>query len=318
MISIIKKKVNESDFEIFHILLLWAHSWDLEEHKQLSDLMVPNSKKIKIHILGKFPSTIGRISKIESSDFEKSIGRIYSDSHCDVQFLAWDSKAKGLELNGNEIIEFTEHFNYETVSTSEKFKTGNMPQPKLSFFGGLTYERGIGYLLLLALLNPKLKFEISGAGCVDRSVYRPRGYKSKSRTPIHWLIGLVVSMILSLLKNLPNIQLAENYYYLEHKELELSVNNSSFIFYSAKSLGIGSGIVNMALNFGTKILFIPGNSPASELLLKHFPGGRLTLKDFLPLMLSRKIKGLKNQPAPTPPQTKEAFLVDIKGLCSFH
>jgi hypothetical protein len=317
VISSLSETIMKSELEVFHIFILWAHQFEISNHRALASLIPPKGKHLQIQILGKFPGKIGRFSNNEQNEFEKSIFDTYATSKCNVKFLAWDPMANS-DSSETQLLPLTEHFEYTKYVLKSELQIDYKKNFEINFFGSLTFNRGVGYLILLALSNPNLKFILTGSGSIDRSLYRPEGYRTKSRTLGKWLIGLTISMFLSCFKKLPNIKLRENHFYPAHIDLEKEIKKSKIIFYSSRSSGISSGIVNMAMKFGIRPIFLRGNSPASDLLQSSFPQGRLSWVDFLPLMLTRKIAKVKNDLVQVPPITKEPFLQDLQHLCSFH
>jgi hypothetical protein len=313
----ISDRINRSENKYFHIFILWAHQFLIEEHLSLSAIKIPPGKKVNIQILGKFPTAIGRKTDLEFTAFEADLAEAYSDSECQVHFYAWDPKANG-KLQGNLLRPITEHFNYVDKLPQGQKSHINQGRNEVNFFGELTFKRGVGLFLLLALLNPTVKFRLVGNGVINRSLFRSDRYVSKLQTPFRWFMGLLISIFLSKLKKLPNISLFEDYYFTRHEDLEKDLSDRHFVFYSAKFSGLSSGIVNMALHYGIRMLYVTGNSPASDLLINNFPAGAMRWFDFFPFALKRKLRRLLMEPNPLQPNTEIDFLRDLENFCLDH
>ena len=316
-IALIYRTIVQSKKTIFHIFILWAHQYEIEDHRSLASFKPPMGKRAIIQILGKFPTAIGRDTTLQSVAFEAMLAETYLGSACQVKFLAWDPLASG-NLRGIQLLPITEHFDYFATRQDLDEKDKVRENFQVGFFGNLTSARGVGTFLTLALVNPDVKFKIRGSGFIDRSLYRPDGYVSKAGTPFRWLLGLSVSLVLTKLKKLPNIDCQENHHYASHVDLERDLDKTEFIFYSARNSGLSSGIVNMALHYGKRTLYIRGNSPASDLLEDKFPMGMLRWWEFIPLNLTRKLKRLTQVPRPVKLQTRQDFYRDLENLCLEH
>lgn len=314
-IELLEIDIKKSSAEVIHIFFLWGAQLSNHAIKQLEKLEGITGKRIFIQILGKFPMTLSRYSTLDQRKWENSVLDRFSKFRIPVTFLAWDSRS-ALDVFP-PVKSFTEHFQYSAL-TSTRQVHNKIANNSISFFGNLTHSRGLGDLLLFALVNPKIRFSVLGYGRVDRSFWRPSGYQSKFRTPVKWLFGLVVSVCAVLITKLPNVEYRPDSFLKSHSDLEIEIKKANCIYYSSKFSGLSSGIVSMALFLEIPIIWRPGNSPASELLRQHFPAGEIYDSQFKPWKL-RALLGRVQVSSPIKYQsTEEAFKQDIREMCNVH
>ena len=314
-IKILEIDIKKSNTKEIHIFFLWGAQLNNQAIGQLEFLEEITGKRIYIQILGKFPATLSRYSNLGQREWEDFIIDRFSKFIIPVTFLAWDSRS-ALDVFP-PVKSFTEHFQYSEI-TSTSHVRDKLAYNSISFFGNLTHSRGLGDFLLFALMNPRIRFNITGYGRVDRSFWRPRGYQSKLRSPVKWLVGLTVSSFAVLTTKLPNVEYRPDFFLENHSDLEMAIKKANCIYYSSKFSGISSGIVSMALFFEIPIIWKPGNSPSSELLKQNFPLGEICASQFKPWKLKILLAMVQASNAIKSELTESAFKRDLLELCKIH
>jgi hypothetical protein len=307
--------ISKSEKDFFHIFFLWGGQLNVDNISKLNSLCELSQKKIGVSILWKFPGLLSRYCTDETLRQERLLIGLLSNFPIPVRLFAWDDR-ENWEVKP-PIESLTEYFEYSKIRSVQQ-PTNQNRSPKVSFFGNLTSERGLGELLFLACLNPLVTFNIVGFGKVDKAFWRPHGYRSKRQTPLKWIIGLLLSFVAVMTTKLPNVKYSPEHYFEDHKDLEFAVQDSQMVYYSTRNSGISSGIINMSLYYGVPIIWRAGNSPASDLLRTHFPQGSILRKHFLPGFFTAFVRSVLNMQNPTCPETGTNFVKDIIGMCRIH
>jgi hypothetical protein len=184
---------------------------------------------------------------------------------------------------------------------------------KVGFFGQLSGYRGLGEALILGLMNPKLRVFIRGSGFSMRTVWRPfkrkiYRYSNFKANPVFSLIFSFVSIGLSLLRHLPNIQFNPDPF-SDEAQLNDSISKCNSIFICCKNRP-GSGIVMKALASGVPVLWNGYEGNLFQILKAHYPEGQFNYYElFIPGRMRKKINTLKR---PSPIVTWEAFRSEIE------
>ena len=305
----IEEQLNSNLYTFFHLFFLWGHQLKYTDIEYLEKLVLNSPNNIDVKILAKFPNLLGRIKRQDTSREINFINQ-FKDFHCNVRFYTWDKKAE--EKLHPKVNYLVEHITYpKQISSGLKAHR----QKKVSFFGNLSYYRGLDKFLLLALFNPRIKFLIIGSNQVDLGFYRRHNYISAKKNPLSAIIGLTYSCCFIMLTKLPNVEYHSNYVFSHHSHLEAKVASSEYIFISTKRTGLDSGFARMALCFNVPIIWEDGNSPINDLLNKLYPQGKL---GSFRLMIKKLLTNLDRLPTPKAPRTEQDFSGQILAACGVH
>ena len=166
----------------------------------------------------------------------------------------------------------------------------------IGFFGKLKAERGLPEVLILALFNPKIRFEIRGSGYLGQYMWRATKYKclkytSWKREPWAAIPSKILNRFYLVLLKLPNVEFNPTPFD-HHDEFENAIANCSAVFYAAK-LPITSGVALTSLAAGTPLIWLGSKGEAVKQFLAAFPEGHLrTWELFIPKGIERKLQKL--------------------------
>ncbi len=170
-------------------------------------------------------------------------------------------------------------------------------EKQIGFYGKLSVDRGLFEVYLAALFHPNRRFRIRGYGKVKamKDFYRMSGYQSKSQTPFRFLCSMAVCLIAWLLSQLPNID-EKSVEFESDLELVADMKTCKCVFYAANHSPHSSGIALLSLVNEIPVLWIKGNSAASDNLERYYPEGHISFRHFVfPVHLKRRMANL-----PTP------------------
>jgi hypothetical protein len=187
----------------------------------------------------------------------------------------------------------------------------------LGFFGMLSPERGLGEVLLLALFNPKLSVVIRGYSYRRFFIWKPTRFSYLRYT--NWrekrLLSLsfgLISLLMSVLKYLPNVSFSDEPFPTEEDLLE-AISESAAIFYYAKLIN-GSGIAMKSLACGIPVLWNGKFGSAVDSLHKSFPQGKFqNVELFIPNRLTKKVHSIIGS-KPQNPHVWSKFLEEVSVL----
>ncbi len=166
----------------------------------------------------------------------------------------------------------------------------------IGFFGRLSAERGLPEVLLLALFNPRIRFEIRGSGYLGLYMWRATNYNllkytNWKRKPWAAVLSKILNRFYFLLLRLPNVDFNSRPFD-HHDEFEHAIANCSAVFYAAK-LPITSGVALTSLASGTPLIWLGNKGEAVKQFLVAFPEGRIrTWELFIPKRIERKLQTL--------------------------
>jgi len=198
--------------------------------------------------------------------------------------------------NGNSNNDFIRRLPEYHSSVKANSKIGD--QISISFFGMLSPFRGLAEILLIGLLNRKIKVRIKGRGFAPWRIWRPfkfkiLRYKKWTDNPIVFIFSVGVSFCINFLKYLPNIELDTKPFSTEH-ELDLAIASSNTIFYGAK-LPLSSGIALKSLAAGVPVVWFGEHGEAFNFLSKNYPYGKIKPREILiPNFIYNKIKEIED------------------------
>ena len=200
---------------------------------------------------------------------------------------------------------------------SSKRRTQTSDAMTIGFFGKLSAERGLPEALLLALFNPRIRFEIRGSGYLGLYMWRATNFKilkytSGKRKPWAAVLSKILNRFYFLLLRLPNVYFNPTPFD-RHDEFEHSIANCSAVFYAAK-LPITSGVALTSLASGTPLIWLGSKGEAVKQFLVAFPEGRIrTWELFIPKRIDRKLQKLSKL-EPKEIYSWEAFKNEVLDL----
>ena len=168
------------------------------------------------------------------------------------------------------------------------------PSNSVNFFGALSGHRGLSEFLILALLNPNIKFKAKGYSYSSFKLWRPHKfrwmrYKSWRNKPWVAVPAIIISLILSTLRLLPNLQLDKNPF-VNDEEFQKNLASSKFLFYGCK-LPHSSGVALTALASGVPVFWFGHSGEAVRFLKLSVPEYEIKYYQlFIPFFLYFKIK----------------------------
>lgn len=184
----------------------------------------------------------------------------------------------------------------------------------IGFFGMLSPYRGLFEVLVLALLNPKLRIIIRGYGFAPHRIWRPIKFKFFRYTgwKDNFLFSLFfssVSLPIGWLRFLPNIEFFSKPFPTEN-DLDLALGACNAVLYCPK-LPHGSGLMTKSLSAGIPILWngLPGQ--AFDFLTSNYIEGNFHYWEiFLPGRITKKLKAIAH-PEPQESQMWNNVLTEI-------
>lgn len=147
----------------------------------------------------------------------------------------------------------------------------------VSFFGALQGRRGFGNFVLLAVLNPDCRFQARGYGYSGRALVAiPRSHR---RFPLAWPFRRVTALCLSalvhaLVRLLPNLHVDKSPF-PDQVSLNEAIAESDAVFACGRYSPYSSGIALQSLACRTPVIWMAGESAASDILFKAYPAGLL-------------------------------------------
>jgi glycosyltransferase involved in cell wall biosynthesis len=203
----------------------------------------------------------------------------------------------------------------EFVASKKRIQSSD--EMTIGFFGRLSAERGLPEVLLLALFNPRIRFEIRGSGYLGLYMWRATKYKllkytNGKRKPWAAVLSKILNRFYFLLRRLPNVDFNPTSFN-HHDEFEHAIANCSAVFYAAK-LPITSGVALTSLASGTPLIWLGSKGEAVKQFLAAFPEGRIsTWELFIPKRIERKLQKLSKL-EPKEIYSWDAFKTEILDL----
>lgn len=185
----------------------------------------------------------------------------------------------------------------------------------LSFFGLLSPYRGLFEILMISLLNPRLRIRIKGYGYSKRRIFRPwkakfLRYTSYKEKPLLAIILTFISLLLSQLTKLPNVDFSTDPFETEN-DLDEALSQTNAVLYCPK-LPHGSGITNKSLSVGIPVLWSGWEGQAFKLLDENYPVGKFKFYEiFVPGRIGNKLSQIE-PPNPNQMQMYELFVNEIR------
>ncbi len=194
------------------------------------------------------------------------------------------------------------------------------PSNSVNFFGALSGHRGLSEFLVLALFNPNISFKAKGYSYSSLKLWRPHKfswmrYKSWRNKPWVAIPAILISLLLSTLRFLPNLQFDQNPF-VNDDEFQKNLASSNFLFYGCK-LPHSSGVALTALASGVPVFWFGHSGEAVRFLKSNVPECEIKYYQiFIPFFLYFKIKriGDRNVSEVYPWQT---FVNEVGVIQSF-
>jgi hypothetical protein len=265
-----------SDAERTHVLIMWSGDlleFDFTEIEVMclqrsADLsMITNASKI----LRGWPNPEKEMAFISKLLSLKSLKNIW----------VWDPAAKNQKISSK--IRWLPEYHSSFINREAREQSGKV----VGFYGSLSINRGLGEVLLIAALNPDLKFRIKGYGEPNFWSWRPLNYQSKFKNPLKFVFSLIVASTFVSLIKLRNVKVT-NVYFENDEVLVGDMKTCSVLFYAADRHPYSSGISLLGLASGIPVIWLRGNSAANDNLYKKFPEGMFDRKFILSRRRFRK------------------------------
>jgi hypothetical protein len=156
----------------------------------------------------------------------------------------------------------------------------------LGYYGNLNPQRGIKLFLSLAIFNPRVNFRVTG--------YGDSGNTSAEFKFKNTFSSIIKKIVLKFLNFIPNIEITKGYF-RNHSDLVTSLSKNDAIFYAANLSPYSSGIANLSLSMGVPVIWIPGDSAASDTLERFFPEGKIMTSEIYKFgFITQKIRAVRN------------------------
>ena len=163
----------------------------------------------------------------------------------------------------------------------------------IAFFGYRSQARGVVIFIWLAIINPQVKFTLSGYNNFHDSIFL-----RLNRIP---LIGSKIRVIVSqcfikIYKSLSNLTEVDQYF-PDQISLMNAVKKSGVIFIAGHKSPYSSGLALQCINTQIPVLWTKGNSAHSDQMQVAYPAGKLVyLYRIIPTLLSLKIRKIAKTP----------------------
>lgn len=277
----VKSEFEKDDARKVHVLIMW--SGDLLEcnFSELDEFLLEHSSDLSIITNG------SRLLR-NWPDFKQELDfiRKFGDLKSSRDIWIWDPAASKQIISPK--LRWLPEFHAKVYDEEFQFPRQN----SIGFFGALTVGRGLGDTLMLAALNPSVKFFIRGYGSLSLKSWRPKNYRGRFRNPFKFLCGILVSAFFISLMKLPNVNYQE-VYFEDEKSLVKEMRKNQAIFYSADRHPYSSGIALLAVANLVPVIWIPGNSAANDNLETRYHAGRISRKDlFKPFKVNKLLNSL--------------------------
>ena len=191
------------------------------------------------------------------------------------------------------VIQLPEYHFYIRKSSLNKLD-GNL---SIGFFGSQSIKRGKLIFILLAMINPKIRFVGVGFSKKEKNFF-PR---------LNRILFLGSTLDFILQKSLIKIKtLAKNYsetniYFRDQKEFNQSLLEFDAIFVAGHLMPYSSGVALQSLACGVPVIWTSGNSAHSDQMKENFPIGKLRkIESFVPYLFYFKLRKIVKSSSPTP------------------
>ena len=191
------------------------------------------------------------------------------------------------------VIQLPEYHFYIRKSSLNK-SDGNL---SIGFFGSQSIKRGKLIFILLAMINPKIRFVGVGSSKKEKNFF-PR---------LNRILFLGSTLDFILQKSLIKIKtLAKNYsetniYFRDQKEFNQSLLEFDAIFVAGHLMPYSSGVALQSLACGVPVIWTSGNSAHSDQMKENFPIGKLRkIESFVPYLFYFKLRKIVKSSSPTP------------------
>jgi hypothetical protein len=225
--------------------------------------------------------------------------------------LLWVGEKISRENSQNLRVRFLPEYANTTLVLS------NRTHSDISFFGHLVPYRGISEILITSLFNPKLRIRIQGYSFKAHRIFRPLKFKvfnygSWKNNPVFAVVFSLISLLLSLLRFLPNVDFSPSPFESE-SDLDQAMSESKCVFLCMK-FPFGSGIMTKSLSAGIPVIWNGQNGQAIEFLNLNFPEGKFNYGDiFIPGKITKKLAQLA-PPLPLRAEMWAGFVEEIRQL----
>jgi hypothetical protein len=273
--------------------LLYLPWWDLiplDELRKFESAFLVNSIKW---------TTIAHVSthlRLNKTSRETNFLKYAANSQTLGKVFYWDTFSEDSfeEEFRSFVIKIPEYHFYIRKSRLNKLD-GNL---SIGFFGSQSIKRGKLIFILLALINPKIRFVGVGLPMKEKKFF-PR---LNNRI---LLLGSTLDFILQ--KSLIKIKtLAKNYsetnvYFRDQKEFNQSLLEFDAIFVAGHLMPYSSGVALQSLACGVPVIWTSGNSAHSDQMKENFPIGKLRkIERFIPYFFYFKLRKIVKFSNPTP------------------
>ena len=272
--------------------LLYLPWWDLiplDELRKFESAFLVNSIKW---------TTIAHVSthlRVNKKSRETNFLKYAANSQTLDKVFYWDTLSEDSfeEEFRSFVIKIPEYHFYIRKSRLNKLD-GNL---SIGFFGSQSIRRGKLIFILLALINPKIKFVGVGLSIKEKNFF-PRLNRLL-------FLGSILDFILQ--KSLIKIKtLAKNYsetnvYFQDQKEFNQSLVEFDAIFVAGHLLQYSICVALQSLACGVPVIWTSGNSAHSDQMKENFPIGKLRkIESFVPYLFYFKLRKIVKSSSPTP------------------
>jgi hypothetical protein len=289
--------VEKNKIDSFHLFFTWTGNFLTKDLQNWQLSLV--DYKYSIEGLG---SASGWLRQLNHG--EREFKHIYQfiNSFPRTRFLSWDSKLN--ELNDDRLQQLPDF--------AQQISRPNNPSGEitLGFFGPGTNDRGFSTYLIMAALNPRIKFKFYGRRVewmrlINLNFHAPKLNKFLSRC-----LSFLFAPLFITISKLRRVEMQIGY--PELSTLLTQMQTCHAIFYQSKFRGESSGLVLHALAARVPVMYMGENSQITDWLDFHFVQGRLTHSDYMILgRLRKRISQISSENLPDVPtwdEFKSAFL----------
>lgn len=163
----------------------------------------------------------------------------------------------------------------------------------VAFFGYRSQARGVVIFIWLAMINPQIKFTLSGYNTFHDSIFLRLNRIPFLGSKIRVIVSKCFIKIYKSLSNLTEV----DQYFSDQSSLMNAIKKTGVIFIAGHKSPYSSGIALQCLNSQIPVLWTKGNSAHSDQMQIAYPAGRLFyLYRLIPTLLSLKIRKITQTP----------------------
>jgi hypothetical protein len=280
MSDLLSKIAGSIDFEKIHIFILWAEDVEISDFELLFDHVADKPIDVSI-IVNSTPVTSNSKNILDSlMFFKKSV-----KSRIKLTLYSWDYRHS---IDQNSIINWLP--DYHKIVPRDIYPN----KLTVGFYGNLVAHRGLNDFLILAALNPGIRFKIRGYGFNYLRFWRTNRFMDFKSTPFQAIAGFFVSFVFCAIMKLPNVDL-KLMNFESAEEMSLDMQTCTSVFLASDKFEFPSGVAMQSLKSFVPVSWIGGNTASCAEMGNYFPSGKLSRQGLFKFNeFTKKLLNLRN------------------------